>query len=35
MDKNIQTNRYTHVDNRHYGPFSWIGFNKIKAAEPL
>ena len=34
MHTNIHTNRYTHVHNKLYGPFLWIGFNKIKAVEP-
>ena len=30
MHTNIQINRYIHIHNKRYGPFLWIGFNKIK-----
>ena len=27
--------RYIHIHHKLYGPFLWIGFNKVKVAEPL
>ena len=35
MHTNIQINRYIHIHHKLYGSFLWIGFNKIKGAEPL